>query len=182
MSSDAHLDAMGPAQSRARTLAGWSRAAANIAIVVILVAAIVNYGVGPVLSYLRDLRAEPAWGAFWPIPVVLTHMILALPSFLFVDALSHMSRALKEYEEGRFFSPEQAFRVRRAGEDALLALACHIVVSPSLFAWVTGARGGIRFEFEFIHLGLIAFALFVAAIGRVLHVAAALKREHDQIV
>ena len=98
-----------------------------------------------------------------------------------ISPFGQMRKALSEYEQGRFFSKESARAVRRAGEDGLLALAAHIVISPTVHGWVTEGPG-FKVNFEFFYLGLIAFAIFITAIGRVLHAAAAIKAEHDQIV
>jgi hypothetical protein len=169
------------ALDRVRTLAGYSRVAALIAIIAMWITVISTYVLAPVVKGLRSIRSEPAWGPFWPAEVILKQMILALPIILFIDALGQMRKALSEYEQGRFFSKESARAVRRAGEDGLLALAAHIVISPTVHGWVTEGPG-FKVNFEFFYLGLIAFAIFITAIGRVLHAAAAIKAEHDQIV
>ena len=77
---------------------------------------------------------------------------------------------------------ETSTHVRKAGEGALWALGFKIVGSPTLLSWVTHEGRGFTWHFEPFDLGLIAFAAFVAVLGRVLEAAARIKEENDEIV
>ena len=100
---------------------------------------------------------------------------------LFVAALAQLARALKEFEAGRFFTPTSYRAVRRAGVDAAWALVAKIVMVPTLLAWVRDA-GSFACNFEIAALALAAFLVFIAAVGRVLEIAAAVQAENDAIV
>jgi hypothetical protein len=108
-------------------------------------------------------------------------LVRLLPAALFVSALYRLTRALKEFQQGRFFSPASSRAVRLAGQDAAWALAAQIVVAPTLLLWL-GAGGGIDFRFEIVDLALAAFLVFVAVVGRVLEIAAAVQAENEAIV
>jgi hypothetical protein len=130
-----------------------------------IIAGLIDSGAGP-LEYLRQLGPK---------------LIAVTPSVLFVAALAQLSRALKEFEAGRFFTPTSCRAVRRAGEDAAWALLAQIVMVPTLLAWVH-QEGRFAFHFEIADLALAAFLVFVAAVGRVLEIAAAVQAENEAIV
>ena len=130
-----------------------------------IVAALVGAGAGP-LDYVRGLAPE---------------LISNLPVALFVAALAKLSCALKEFEAGRFFTPSSCRAVRRAGADATWALLAQVVMVPTLLGWVRH-EGSFAFNFELADLALAAFLVFVAAVGRVLEIAAAVQAENDAIV
>jgi hypothetical protein len=163
-------------------LAATASTFAVIAIVLLLVGTIWNYMIEPCIAYLRTLRSEPAFGPFWPVQVIGPQLILALPSFLFINALGALRKALDEYAAGRFFTTASGANVQRAGDITIVAIIFETIASPTLFNWVAGERPGIEINFESFHLGLIAFAICVSCIGRVLVSAAAIKAENDQIV
>ena len=130
-----------------------------------IVAALVGTGGGP-LDYVRALAVQ---------------VISVVPAALFVAALAQLSRALKEFEAGRFFTPSSCRAVRRAGADAAWALLAQAVLVPTLLAWVRH-EGSFAFNFELADLALAAFLVFIAAVGRVLEIAAAVQAENDAIV
>ena len=130
-----------------------------------IVAALVGTSAGP-LDYVRALAPQ---------------FISILPAALFVFALAHLSRALKEFEAGRFFTPSSCRAVRRAGVDAAWALLAQVVLVPTLLAWVR-QEGSFAFNFELADLAPGAFLVFVAAVARVLEIAAAVQAENDAIV
>jgi len=130
-----------------------------------IVATLVGAGAGA-LDYVRALAPQ---------------LISILPAALFVGALAQLSRALKEFEAGRFFTPSSCRAVRRAGVDAAWALLAQAVLVPTLLAWVRH-EGSFAFNFELADLALAAFLVFVAAVGRVLEIAAAVQTENDAIV
>ncbi len=165
-----------------RAQAGLASTLALVAIVVISVTTVLGYFIEPLVTALRTTQRDPAAGPFWILGVVGPQLVLALPLFMFADTLGALRRALEEYASGRFFSVTAGRAVKRAGEIAALALVVKILITPTLHDWVTGAGNGIKFDFEIFDLGLIAFALFVSAVGRVLVAAAEIKAENDQIV
>ena len=130
-----------------------------------IIAALAGSGAGP-LAYVRALAPQ---------------LISIVPTALFVAALAQLSRALKEFEAGRFFTPSSCRAVRRAGVDAAWALLAQAVLVPTLLAWVRH-EGSFAFNFELADLALAAFLVFVAAVGRVLEIAAAVQAENDAIV
>jgi hypothetical protein len=130
-----------------------------------IVAALAGTGAG-VLDYVRAL-APP--------------LISVVPAALFVAALAQLSRGLKEFEAGRFFTPTSCRAVRRAGEDAAWALLAQILMVPTLLAWVRH-EGSFAVNFELVDLALAAFLVFIAAVGRVLEIAATVQAENEAIV
>jgi hypothetical protein len=137
------------------------------------------------LSALERLRAlHPGETPHWTqqLNTVLRVWIWALPPLLFIDALEQLRKALREYEQGRFFSPASAHAVRGAGERAVYAVFAIMLIAPTLDAWTSGEFRGIVWKFEAIELAMLAFAVAIAAVGRVLDLAVAIKAENDEIV
>jgi hypothetical protein len=167
---------------RAQELAGGAATAAVVGAVLITLGAVAQ-GASPALEALAaqqvtfDLRGVlelfRAFGLF---------MVLALPSFLLAGALLDLSKVLDEYGKGHFFTLKASAGVRKAAEGALWALAFKIVASPTIYSWITHEGRGFIWHFEPFDLGLIAFAAFVAVLGRVLEAAARIKAENDEIV
>jgi hypothetical protein len=155
---------------------------ALVASIMLIVTAIVSCFVAPAFDYLRTLRSEPALGPFWVFEVVARQFFAALPLFLFADAMAALRRALREYGEGHFFSGTAGAAVSRAGAIVLVAMAFKIALTPTIQASIEMASFALRFDFDLFDLGLLAFALFVSAVGRVLDAAAAIKAENDQII
>lgn len=173
--------ALAPLQ-RAQQLAGGAATAAVVGAILIALGAVAD-GASPALAALArhevtfDLRGVlelfRAFGLF---------MVLALPSFLLAGALLDLSKVLEEYGKGQFFTLKASAGVRKAAEGALWALAFKIVASPSIYSWITQEGRGFIWHFEPFDLGLVAFAAFVAVLGRVLEAAARIKEENDEIV
>jgi hypothetical protein len=167
---------------RAHQLAGGAATVAVVGAEMIALGAVAQ-GVSPALDALRaqavtfDLRGVleliKAFALFW---------VLALPSFLMAGALLDLSRVLEEYGKGRFFTLKASAGVRKAAEGALWALAFKIVASPTIYSWATQEGRGFIWHFEPFDIGLLAFAAFVAVLGRVLEAAARIKAENDEIV
>jgi hypothetical protein len=167
---------------RAQQLAGGAATAAVVGAILIALGAVAD-GASPGLAALArqevtfDLRGVleilRAFGLF---------MVLALPSFLLAGALLDLSKVLDEYGKGQFFTLKASVGVRKAAEGALWALAFKIVASPSIYSWITQEGRGFIWHFEPFDLGLVAFAAFVAVLGRVLEAAARIKAENDEIV
>lgn len=163
---------------RAQQLAGATATIAVIAAILITIGAVANV-VAPAMR--AEVRAD--WrGALDILRAVGGFVVLAMPSFLLAGALLDLSRVLDEYGKGQFFTLRASAGVRKAGESALWALAAKIVISPTLYSWITHEGRGFIWHMEPFDLGLIAFAAFVMVLGRVLEAAARIKEENDQIV
>jgi Protein of unknown function (DUF2975) len=152
----------------------------SVIVLVALVAVVaVNLAVGS-YKIIAELVATAA-GPLAYVRALSPLLISILPAALFAGALAHLSRALKEFEAGRFFTPSSCRAVRRAGVDAAWALVAQAVMVPTLLAWVRH-EAGFAFNVELADLALGAFLVFVAAVGRVLEIAAAVQAENDAIV
>jgi hypothetical protein len=168
---------------RAQKLAESAGIVALIAAGLIVLGAVGHEAGGPALTTLRNTVVTPdIAGALNLFRAVAAFSVLALPSFLLAAALVDLSRVLDEYGKGRFFTLKASAGVRKAGEGALWALAAKILISPTVFSWITHEGRGFIWHFESFDLGLIAFAAFVMVLGRVLEAAARIKAENDQIV
>lgn len=175
------MPVVSPSAQRARQTAEIAQWLALAAIILILLTLAASYGAAS-LQELESLSRDNPPSLADQINAVLRVWIWALAPLLFVGALWHLRKALEEYAQGRFFSPESARAVRLAGEQAVYALVAQVVVSPSLDAWTSGAFRGVVWKFESVHVAMVAFAVFVAAVGRVLDLAVAIKAENDEIV
>jgi hypothetical protein len=108
-------------------------------------------------------------------------LVSTLPAILFFEAVNQLRHALAQYRDGEFFTSAIAERVTRAGDYAIAAMIAVMFVVPNLTLWISRQGGfDIRLENEFI--GMLAFALFVSAVGRVLAAATELKADNDAIV
>jgi hypothetical protein len=97
------------------------------------------------------------------------------------EAVNQLRYALQHYRDGEFFSATAASRVARAGDYATAAMLSMMLVVPNLLLWVAHSGGfDVHIESEFI--GMLAFALFVASVGRILAAATQLKSENDSFV
>jgi hypothetical protein len=167
---------------RAQKLAEAAVTIAVIAAILIAIGSVADV-VAPGLRALRDGEVTPDWaGALNLFRAVGASIVLALPGLLLAGALLDLSRVLDEYGKGQFFTLRASAGVRKAGEDALWALAFKILISPTLYAWITQEGRGFIWRMEPFDLGLVAFAAFVMVLGRVLEAAARIKQENDQIV
>ena len=167
---------------RAQQLAGGAATVAVVAAVMIVLGAVAGE-VDPVIMALRNREVTPDWaGVAVMINAVGVFWLMALPSFLLAGALLDLSKVLDEYGKGQFFTLKASAGVRKAGEGALWALAFKIVISPTLFSWITQEGRGFLWHMETFDLGLVAFAAFVMVLGRVLEAAARIKAENDEMV
>lgn len=168
---------------RAQKLAGGAATFAVVAAILIAIGAAAQVGAAGWQEAAQEQQLTPDWrGALNLLRHVATFAVLAIPSFLLVDALLGLSRVLDEYGKGQFFTLRASLGVRKAGESALWALAFKILISPTVFNWITHEGRGFVWQMEPFELGLIAFAGFVMVLGRVLEAAARIKEENDQIV
>jgi hypothetical protein len=172
-----------PPLERAQKLAGGAATFAVIAAILIAIGAAAQVVAAGWVEAVQEQQLRPDWrGALNLARHIATFAVLAIPSFLLVDALLGLSRVLDEFGKGQFFTLRASLGVRKAGESALWALAFKILISPTVFSWITHEGRGIVWHMEPFELGLIAFAAFVMVLGRVLEAAARIKEENDQIV
>lgn len=167
---------------RAQKLAQASSTVAVIAAIMLVITAALDVA-APGLRAVPDLTR--GWeGTLALINIVGAQLLLALPSFILAGVCFDLSRVLREYAAGRFFTRRASAGVRKAGEGILWAMAFQCVLSPTLYSIVAeGARGrAFSVRFETFDLGLIALGFFIMVMGRVLQAAAALKAENDEIV
>jgi hypothetical protein len=108
-------------------------------------------------------------------------LISILPAMLFFEAVNQLRQALKLFSVGEFFTESVATRVQYAGHYAIGAMLASILVVPNLELWVN-RRGGFDWKLENEYIGMLAFALFVAAIGHIMAAATELKAENDSFV
>ncbi len=162
---------------RAKQSAATAQIWGSVAYWVLVVGLAVSFGAG----MLQTLLAMPDADFIHRVGAVLSLTVPLLPAILFIGALDHLRRALGEYAAGNFFSSSSARSVRRAGEEAVYAMAANAVLVPTILGWVHGS-GVFDISFEPLDWALLAFLIFVAAIGRVLDLAAVIKAENDEIV
>lgn len=168
---------------RAQELAGGAATVAVVGAILIALGAIAREIVAPGAEALRAAVVTPDWqGALAVLHAVGAFTILALPSLILAGALLDLSKVLDEYGKGHFFTLRASVGVRSAAEGALWALAFKIVGSPTLYSWITQEGRGFIWHMEPFDVGLVAFAAFVAVLGRVLEAAARIKQENDEIV
>lgn len=105
----------------------------------------------------------------------------AAPLFLFALALWSLNRALGEYKGGVFFSLRSARAILHAGLWADAAMIMKVLVTPTILGALVH-EPGLHVDFERADFGVMALAMGLTFMGRVLEGAAALKAENDQIV
>ncbi|MGD9817031.1 MAG: DUF2975 domain-containing protein [Hyphomonadaceae bacterium] len=168
--------------ARAQELAGGAATVAVVAAILIAIGGAATVG-GPAAAALRSQEITPDLeGALNLFRAVGGFIVLAVPAFILAGALLDLGRVLEEYGKGQFFTLRASAGVRKAGEGALWALAFKILISPTLFSWITNEGRGFIWHMEPFDMGLIAFAAFVMVLGRVLEAAARIKQENDEIV
>lgn len=163
---------------RAQKAASFAQMLALVAVILILTSLAARYGAMSLaaLSEIRDFTLLEQ------INAILRVWVTVLPPLLFVGALLELRKALQEYEKGEFLSPRSAKAVRRAGEEAAVALLVQMIVVPSVLHWMDEHGGPPVLRAEFSDWAMLAFVVGVAAIGRVLAIAADVKAENDEIV
>jgi hypothetical protein len=167
---------LSPELKQAQQIAATAQVLAVIALVIITITIVFKVG-GPITAALFG-DAKPWREHVNTIGLVLIAM---LPTFLFYESINQLRHALKLYGAGEFFSAAAASRVAQAGDYAIGAIVAMILVVPNLMLWVT-KRGGFEWRFESELIGMLAFALFVAVVGRILAAATQLKTENDSFV
>jgi hypothetical protein len=167
---------MHPIVTQARKIAGTAHVLAIIGLVCLAVAIATKGGIA-IGGYLFDHDASA--GA--RTNGALLALIALMPAIMLFEAVNQLRHALQRFSEGEFFSEQSANHVAQAGKHATLAMVAMILFVPNLERWLR-SRGGFDIRIEPEYFGLLAFALFVAAIGRVLALSAQLKAENDAFV
>ncbi|MDO9319912.1 MAG: DUF2975 domain-containing protein [Gammaproteobacteria bacterium] len=170
------LPTLSPELKQAQQLADTAQVFAVIALVVIVTTIAFDGGV-PIGVALFDDTLD--WREKTNRVGLL--MVALLPALLFYEAVNRLRLALQHYDRGEFFSTEASARVAQAGDFAIEAMVAVILVVPNVTMWITH-RGGFDMELEPATIGMLAFACFVAAVGRILTAATQLKAENDAFV
>ncbi|MGD9980936.1 MAG: DUF2975 domain-containing protein [Hyphomonadaceae bacterium] len=169
--------------ARAQKLAGGAATVAVIGAILLVIGAVGREIIPPAAEALRSQEVTPdLGGALNLFRAVGAFVVLALPSFILAGALLELSKVLDEYGKGQFFTLRASAGVRKAAESALWALGFKIVGSPTIYSWITHEGRGFIWHMEAFDFGLIAFAAFVAVLGRVIEAAARIKEENEQII
>jgi len=119
----------------------------------------------------------------WSERINETGIILVniLPATLLCASINQLNKALQDYSNGEFFSQKASKQVALAGDYAVEAMVAAMLIVPNLSLWIAHEGGfDIRIENEFI--GMLAFAIFIAAVGRVLAAAGDLKQENESFI
>src|SRR5262245_17341378 len=145
---------------RARRIASVAHVVAVVACVLIVVM-IASQSVIPAITAYFSADGSSASR----LNGALTALIPALPLVFFFLSLFRLRQALDHYSDGEFFSPKPGRHIASAGVCAVLALMAAIA-APALQAWVAGTR--FPFELEPVMAAMLAFALFVMIVGRIL--------------
>jgi hypothetical protein len=170
------VTALTPELQRAQNIAATAHVLAIITLVVLAITIVIKGGV-PIGAALFD--DQKPW--FERVHDVGLSLIALLPTFLFYEAVNQLRRALKRYRDGDFFSAAAASRVAQAGDFAIGAAAGIILIVPNVTLWLS-RRGGFDVNLESEFVGMLAFALFISVVGRILSAAAQLKTENDSFV
>ena len=167
---------LSPELQQAQELASTAQVLAVIALVFFAVTIVIEGGMPIGAALISD---EMPWRMrVHKIGLVL---ISLLPAFLFYEAVNQLRRALKLYCDGEFFNAVAASRVAQAGDYAIGAVVAMMFVVPNLMLWVS-RRGGFEWRLESELIGMLAFALFISVVGRILTAATQLKTENDSFV
>ena len=165
-----------PGLEKAQRIAATAQALAVITLIFIVVNIVYRMG-PPVTAAVFD--HTKSWREHTQAIGLVA--ISLLPTFLFYEAVNQLRRALNHYRDGRFYSEAAASRVAQAGDYAIGAMVAIMLVVPNLTLWVS-QRGSFGIKLDFNYIGMLAFALFIAAVGRILAAAAQLKTENDSFV
>lgn len=162
--------------SRAQQLAVTAHSFAITALI-----AIVLTVAGKTLMSLLDLLPQDGQEPQEWMTGVSVLLIQLLPTVLLWQAVNSLRHALARYSRGDFFSHEASLQVAAAGKSGLQAMIAFILIVPNLVAWLQ-YRGGFTIRIENETLGLLAFTLFVSAVGRILSAATRLKEENEAFI
>lgn len=167
---DTHKDLI-----HAKKLASTARVFASIALVVIIISIVLKTGI-PIIRLL--IGPDPLATRVTAAGLLLVQI---LPAVLLCKAVNSLSGALKHYSEGDFFCQAAARHVAAAGDYGAQAMIASMLIVPNLSEWIQSEKGfTVRMESEY--LGILAFALFVGAVGRILSAATSLKEENEAFI
>jgi hypothetical protein len=167
---------LSPELQQARRIAAIAQVLAIVTLVIITITMVFKVG-GPVTAALFG-ETKP-WREH--VNTIGLVFIAILPTSLFYESINRLRQALKLYSDGDFFSAAAASRVAQAGDYAIGAIVAMMLVVPNLLLWVT-QRGGFDWRWDSELIGMLAFALFIAVVGRILAAATQLKTENDSFV
>jgi hypothetical protein len=160
----------------AQNLATTAQTLAIIAMIMLIIAIITKGGFviagklfSPDISWRDGIQG---------IGLVLIELI---PAFLFIEAINHLRRALTKFGKGEFFSVAVSRHVAESGSYAIYAMIAVMAITPNLTRWVSH-QGGFDLRIEPEYIGMLAFAVFVCAVGKILAVATDIKSENDAFV
>ncbi len=162
--------------SKAQDLAKTAHVFAILALIFVGLAILSNTG-------LPMLRVISTQGLTWTERINESGLLLVqtLPAILLCLSINQLIKALQEYSEGEFFSHQASTHVARSGDYAVQAMVAAMLIVPNLSLWISHNGGfDIRIENEFI--GMLAFAIFIATVGRILTAAATLKQENESFI
>lgn len=162
--------------SKAQQLAKTAQGFALLALLMIGLSILLNTGI-PALRVLADDAMN--WRS--RVTEIGLMMVQILPAILLLEAVNRLHLALKFYCEGDFFSKKASERVAEAGDYALQAMIALILIVPNLIQWIRH-HGGFEIRFEPEYFGMLAFALFIAMVGRILSAAATLKEDNEGFI
>jgi len=162
--------------SKAQQLAKTAQSFALLALLMIGMSILLNTGL-PALRIAID-NAMPWRSRVTEIGLLLVQI---LPAVLLFEAVNRLHLALKYYCEGNFFSRDASQRVAEAGDYALEAMIALIIIVPNLTQWIRH-QGGFDIRFEPEYFGMLAFALFISLVGRILSAATTLKEDNEGFV
>ncbi|MDO8909901.1 MAG: hypothetical protein Q7W55_15555 [Pseudohongiella sp.] len=160
----------------AQNLATTAQTLAIIAMVTLIVAIVAR---GGTVIAGNLFSSETTWrDGIQNIGLVLIEL---LPAFLFIEAINHLRRALTKFGSGEFFRSDVSQHVAEAGSFAIYAMLALMVITPNLTLWVSH-QGGFDVRIEPEYIGMLAFAVFVCAVGKILSAATDIKSENDAFV
>lgn len=161
---------------KAQQLAKTAQTFALLALLMIGLSILLNTGL-PALRIVAD--SALTWRT--RVSEIGLLAVQILPAILLCEAVNRLHLALKHYCEGDFFSNVASKRVAEAGDYALQAMIALIFIVPNLTQWIRH-NGGFDIRLEPEYFGMLAFALFIALVGRILSAAATLKEDNEGFV
>lgn len=139
-------------------------------------------GADVVFPFARGLQAGEAGTVGEAITLFGLRLIAVSPLVFFALALGYLNGALGDFSRGEFFTKGAAGALREAGLWSIAALIMKIAGAPTLTQWIGQRESGITIDFDRFDFGVLALAMALTLIGRVMEAAAAIKADSDQIV
>ena len=162
--------------NKAQQLAKTAQVFAVIALFMIGISILLNSGL-PALGI--GLDGELTWRM--KVNEIGLIAVQILPAVWLCEAINRMNMALKHYCEGDFFNKIASQRVAESGEYAAMAMLAFILIVPNLTQWIRH-NGGFEMRVEPEYLGMLAFAIFIVMVGRILSAATTLKEDNEGFV